>query len=71
VRAVPQPTVLIGANGFAMYRQLNEGTISRAVQSGHITSSAEAAWWADLEHAAQTGTFCSVNLGFIVTGEKE
>jgi hypothetical protein len=54
----------------APYRQSNQGTISGAVQSGHITPSDEAAWWADLEHAAQTGTFCSVNLGFIVTGQK-
>ena len=71
VRVLAQPAVLTGASGFALYRQSNEGTISRAVQSGHITPSDEADWWADLEHAAQTGTFCSVNLGFIVTGQKK
>ena len=71
VRVVSQPAVLTGANGFALYRQSNQGTISRAVQSGLISPSEEAAWWADLEHAAKTGTFCSVNLGFIVTGQKK
>jgi ubiquinone/menaquinone biosynthesis C-methylase UbiE len=71
VRVVAQPAVLTGATGFALYRRSNQGTISRAVQSGHITPSEEAAWWADLEHAARTGTFCSVNLGFIVTGQKK
>jgi ubiquinone/menaquinone biosynthesis C-methylase UbiE len=71
VRVLAQPAVLTGAHGFALYRQSNQGTISRAVQSGRITPSEEAAWWADLEHAAHTGTFCSANLGFIVTGQKK
>jgi ubiquinone/menaquinone biosynthesis C-methylase UbiE len=71
VRVLAQPAVLTGASGFALYRQSNQGTISRAVQGGHLTPSDEAVWWADLEHAAQTGTFCSVNLGFIVTGQKK
>jgi ubiquinone/menaquinone biosynthesis C-methylase UbiE len=68
VRVVAHTVVLTGASGFAMYQQLNQGTINRAVQNGHLSAHEEAAWWADLELTARAGTFCAVNLGFIVTG---
>ena len=71
VRVFAQPALLTGPSGFELYRQSNQGTISRAVQSGRITPTEEAAWWAALEHAAQTGTFCSINLGVTVTGQKK
>ena len=70
VRVVAHTVVLTGASGFAMYHQLNQGTISRAVQNGDLNAHQEAAWWADLEQAARAGTFCAVNLGFIVTGRR-
>ena len=70
VRVAPHTSVLTGSRGFAMYRQINHGTIQHAVQSGHVTPADQAAWWADLEQAAHTETFCSVNLGFIVTGRR-
>ena len=70
VRVVAHTVVLTGGSGFAMYQQLNQGTISRAVQAGDLSAHEEAAWWADLEQAARAGTFCAVNLGFIVTGRR-
>jgi hypothetical protein len=61
---------LSGAAGFAIYRQLNRGTIDRAVQAGQVTASQVAAWWAALERAAESETFFAVNLGFIAAGCK-
>ena len=70
VRVVAHPVVLTGSSGFALYRQVNQGTITRAVRAGHIGADQEATWWADLEQRAQADTFCAVNLGFIVTGRR-
>lgn len=70
VRIVPHTVVLTGADGFAMYRELNQGTIARAIQRGQITPPEAEAWWAGLEQAADTNRFFSVNLGFIVAGRK-
>ncbi len=70
VRVVPHTIVLSGAQGFAMYQQLNQGTIARALESGQITAAEAAAWWADLDQAGRSATFFSVNLGFIVAGRK-
>ena len=70
VRAFPHAVALSGAAGFAMYEQLNHGTIQQGVDSGQITASEVAAWWEALEKAADSETFFSANLGFIVTGEK-
>ncbi len=70
VCVVPHAIVLTGAGGFALYRQLNQGTIARAVKSGHIRPAEEAEWWADLGRAAEADTFCSVSLAFIVTGRR-
>jgi ubiquinone/menaquinone biosynthesis C-methylase UbiE len=71
VRVVARAVVLTGAAGFALYRHINHGTIARAVQSGHIRPAEEAAWWADLQHAGETDTFCAVNVAFIVAGRRE
>jgi ubiquinone/menaquinone biosynthesis C-methylase UbiE len=70
VRVVPHPIVLTGDGGFALYQQLNRGTIQRAVQAGRITAGDAAAWWSGLGDAARTDTFFTVNLGFIVAGRK-
>jgi ubiquinone/menaquinone biosynthesis C-methylase UbiE len=70
VRVVPHAICFPGAAGFAVYRRLNWGTIDRAVQSGHITADEAAAWWAALTRAAETATFFSAVLGFIVAGRK-
>jgi ubiquinone/menaquinone biosynthesis C-methylase UbiE len=70
VRVFAHTVVLTGASGFAMYQQINQGTISRAVRNGDLSAHQEAVWWADLEQAARAGTFCAVNLGFIVTGRR-
>jgi ubiquinone/menaquinone biosynthesis C-methylase UbiE len=70
VRVVAHTVVLTGASGFAMYQQLNQGTIARAVQNGTLSAHQEDAWWADLEQTARAGTFCAVNLGFIATGHR-
>jgi ubiquinone/menaquinone biosynthesis C-methylase UbiE len=70
VRVVPHTVVLTGADGFATYRQLNQGTIARAVHEGQISPPEAKAWWGGLEQAADADTFCSVNLGFIVAGRK-
>ena len=70
VRVVPHSMCLSGAAGFAIYRQLNRGTIDRAVQAGQVTASQVAAWWAALERAAESETFFAVNLGFIAAGCK-
>jgi len=70
VRVVPHTVVLTGADGFATYRQLNQGTIARAVQDGQISPPEAKTWWGGLEQAANTDRFLSVNLGFIVAGRK-
>ncbi len=59
VRVVSHAIALMGASGFALYRQLNQGTIARAVNDGHISPAEEAEWWAELEQAAAADTFCS------------
>ena len=70
VRVVPHALCLSGAEGFAAYQRLNQGTIDRAVQAGQISASEVAAWWAALEQAAAAGTFLSAVLGFIAVGHK-
>jgi ubiquinone/menaquinone biosynthesis C-methylase UbiE len=70
VRLMAHPIVLTGADGFAMYRQLNRGTLARAVHEGHIGAGDVDTWWAALDQSARTNTFFSVNLGVIVSGRK-
>jgi hypothetical protein len=70
VRVIPHAIGFPGAVGFAVYQQLNTGTIDRAVQSGQITADEVAAWWAALTRAAERETFFSAVLGFIVAGRK-
>jgi len=38
VRVVPHALCLSGAAGFAVYQQLNQGTIDRAVRVGQVTA---------------------------------
>ena len=57
VRVVPHVICLSGAAGFAIYQQLNQGTIDRAMQAGQITAEEVAAWWAALEQAGETEMF--------------
>ena len=52
VRVVPHAICLSGAAGFAIYQQLNRGTIDRAREAGQVTASEVAAWWAALKRAA-------------------
>ena len=70
VRVVPHAICFSGAAGFAVYQQLNQGTIDRAVQSGQVTAGEVAAWWATLTRAAEAEAFFSAVLGFIVAGRK-
>jgi ubiquinone/menaquinone biosynthesis C-methylase UbiE len=70
VRVVPHAVCLTGAAGFAIYQQLNRGTLDQAVQAGRITAGDAAAWWPALEEAAEAGTFFVANLGFIAAGRK-
>jgi ubiquinone/menaquinone biosynthesis C-methylase UbiE len=70
VQVVPHAICLSGASGFGVYRQLNQGTIARAMQAGRMAPTEVAAWWTALEHAAEAETFFSANLGFIVKGVK-
>jgi len=70
VRVVPHAICLSGAPGFAIYRQLNEGTIARAMEAGEITPAEVAAWWTALNYAAEAETFFSANLGFVAVGKK-
>jgi len=70
VRVVPHAICFSGAAGFAVYQQLNRGTIDRARQSGQVTADEVAAWWAALTQAAEAETFFSAVLGFIVAGRK-
>lgn len=71
VRVVPYVTCVPGPPGFAIYRQLNQGTIEAAVAAGRLAASEVTEWWAALEQAAQDGTFFCANLGFIVAGDKQ
>jgi ubiquinone/menaquinone biosynthesis C-methylase UbiE len=70
VRVVLHPIVLTGTGGFGMYRRLNEGTITTAVNAGELSPADAAAWWRALEAAAHAETFLVANLGFIVLGRK-
>ena len=70
VRVVPNVMCFSGQAGFAIYQQVNRGTLDRAVQSGQITAGDVAAWWTALEQAAGAQTFFAANLGFIVAGDK-
>jgi ubiquinone/menaquinone biosynthesis C-methylase UbiE len=68
VRVAPHALCFCGAAGFAVYQQLNRGTIDRAVQADQVSASEAAAWWAALERAAET--FFSAVLGLIAAGDK-
>ena len=70
VRVVPHVICLPGAAGFAIYQQLNRGTIDRARQAGQVTAEEVAAWWAALEQAGETEMFFTAVLGFIAVGNK-
>ena len=70
VRVVPHVICLPGAAGFAIYQQLNRGTIDRARQAGEVTAEEVAAWWAALEQAGETEMFFTAVLGFIAVGNK-
>ena len=70
VRVVPHVICLSGAAGFAVYQQLNRGTIDRARQAGQVTAEEVAAWWAALERAGETEMFFTAVLGFIAAGCK-
>ena len=70
VQVVPHTLCFSGAAGFAIYQQLNRGTIDRAMQAGQVTASEVTAWWATLEQAAEAETFFSAVLGFIAAGYK-
>ena len=70
VRVIPLAMCLSGASGFAIYRQLNQGTIERAMQAGQVTAEETAAWWFALTRAAENETFFSAVLGFIAAGRK-
>jgi len=70
VRVIPHAICFPGAAGFAVYQQLNRGTIDRAVQSGQVADDEVAAWWAALTRAAEAETFFSAVLGFIAAGRK-
>jgi ubiquinone/menaquinone biosynthesis C-methylase UbiE len=70
VRVVPHAICFSGAAGFAVYQQLNRGTIDRAVQAGQVTAEEVATWWAALRRAAEAETFFSAVLGFIAAGRK-
>ena len=70
VRVVPHAMCFSGAAGFAVYQQINRGTIDRAMGTGQIAASDVAAWWAALEQAAGAGAFFAASLGFIAVGGK-
>ncbi len=70
VRVVPHVICLPGAAGFAIYQQLNQGTIDRARQADQVTAEEVAAWWASLERAGETEMFFTAVLGFIAVGNK-
>jgi len=70
VRVVPHVICLSGSAGFAVYQQLNQGTIDRAVQAGQVPAEEVAAWWEALKRAGETEMFFTAILGFIVAGNK-
>ena len=70
VRVVPYVICFSGASGFAVYEQLNRGTIDRAVQAGQITAEEVTAWWAPLTQAAEAETFFTAVLGFTSAGRQ-
>lgn len=70
VRVVPHVLCLSGAAGFAIYQQLNQGTIDRAAQVGQVSAEEVAAWWAALKRAGETEIFFTAVLGFIAVGYK-
>jgi ubiquinone/menaquinone biosynthesis C-methylase UbiE len=70
VRVIPHAICFSGAAGFAIYQQLNQGTIDRAVHAGQITAEEVTGWWAALTRAAEAETFFSAVLGFIAAGRK-
>ena len=70
VRVIPLAMCLSGAAGFAIYQQLNQGTIDRAVRVGQVTAEEKAAWRAAPVSAAEADTFFTAVLGFIATGRK-
>jgi ubiquinone/menaquinone biosynthesis C-methylase UbiE len=70
VRVIPHALCFSGAAGFAVYQQLNRGTIDRARQAGQVTADEVADWWAALIQAAETETFFSAVLGFIAARRK-
>jgi hypothetical protein len=70
VRIVPDVICLSGSAGFAVYQQLNQGTIDRAMQAGKVTTEEAAAWWEALKRAGETEMFFTAILGFIVAGNK-
>jgi ubiquinone/menaquinone biosynthesis C-methylase UbiE len=70
LRVVPYVVSLSGADGFAAYRRLIQGTLDRAVESGRIPAPDIVAWWAGLERVAREDTFFSANLGLIACGDK-
>jgi ubiquinone/menaquinone biosynthesis C-methylase UbiE len=70
VRVIPHALCLTGAQGLAMYKQLNEGTIAAAMDAGRVTAADAATWWDALEQAGRDETFLVANLGFVVVGRK-
>lgn len=70
VRVVPHAFCLSGTAGYAIYQQLNRGTIERARHVGQVTADEVDAWWAALEQAAGNQAFFMANLGFIAAGDK-
>ena len=70
MRVVPHVICLSGAAGFAIYQQLNRGTIDRARQAGQVTADEVAAWWAALRRAGEMEMFFTAILGFIAAGYK-
>ena len=70
VRVVPHAICLTGSRGLAMYRQLNEATITGAQRAEKITADEVDAWWRAVEEAGRTESFFLANVGFIATGRK-
>jgi hypothetical protein len=58
------------SRGFAIYAQLNRGTLDQARQAGQVSGTDVAQWWGALEQAAQAGAFFAASLGFITVGSK-
>ncbi len=70
VRVVLHVICLPGAAGFAIYQQLDQGTIDRARQVGQVTAEEVAAWRGALERAGETEMFFTAVPGFIAVGDK-